>query len=188
MSMFTPRGEGARPLRRPGSRPGAGRRVAVVSVALLVLVGLAALAWQTTRDDEPPVRAAPRKTCPAPTPLPEAVPPARIKVNVYNATDRRGLAAEVAGRLDRRDFKVADVANDPLGRTVTGIAEVRHSTAGDGAARTVAAQVGTVVSVPDQRADRSVDLVLGAEFDHLLSRAEAAALLSPSPSPPPAGC
>ena len=188
MSMFTPRGEGARPLRRRGPRSGAGRRVAVVAVALLVLVGLASLAWQTTRDDEPAVRATPRKTCPTPTPLPEAVAPGKIKVNVYNATDQRGLAAEVAGQLGRRDFKVAKVANDPLERTVTGLAEVRHSTAGDGAARTVAAQVGTVVSVPDQRADGSVDLVLGAGFEHLVSRAEAAALLSPSPTPAPAGC
>lgn len=188
MSMFTPRGQGARPLRRRGARPGTLRRVAVVALALLVLVSLAALAWQTTRDDEPTVRAAPRKTCPTPTPLPSAVAPAKTRVNVFNATDRRGLAAKVAGQLDRRGFKVGKVDNDPLKRTVTGLAEVRHSTAGDGAARTVAAQVGTVVSVPDQRADGSVDLVLGADFDHLRTRAEAGAALEPAPSPTPSGC
>ena len=188
MSMFTPRGQGARPLRRRGARSVAGRRVAVVAVTLLALVSLAFLAWQTTRDDEPTVRARPPKTCPTSTPLPTVVAPAKIKVNVYNATDQRGLATEVAGQLGRRGFTVGKVDNDPLERTVTGIAEVRHSETGDGAARTVAAQVGTVVSVPDQRANGSVDLVLGAEFDHLLTRAEAAAVLSPSPSPTPAGC
>jgi hypothetical protein len=188
VSMFTPRGEGARPLRRRRRRTGAVRRVALVAVALLVLVSLAVLAWQTRRDDEPTDRSAPRKTCPAPTPLPSAVAPAKIKVNVYNATDHRGLAAEVAGQLDRRGFTVRKVDNDPLKRTVTGLAEVRHSSAGDGAARTVAAQVGTVVSVPDQRPNGSVDLVLGADFDHLLTRAEAAAVLSPSPTPAPADC
>lgn len=186
MSMFTPRGEGARPLR--SRRSGTGKRVAVVTVALLVLVSLAALAWQTTRDDEPAARATPRRTCPTPTPLPAALAPAQVKVNVYNATDQRGLAAKVAGQLDRRGFKVGKVDNDPMKRTVTGLAEVRHSPAGDGAARTVAAQVGTVVAVPDQREDRSVDLVLGAEFRQLLSRAEVAATLSPSPEPTPSGC
>ena len=188
MSMFTPRGVGARPLRRRGSRSGATRRVAVVAVALLVLVALAVLAWQTTRDDEPTARATPRQTCPTPTPLPEAVAPAKVRVNVFNATARRGLAAKVAGQLDRRGFRVGKVENDPLKRTVTGVAEVRHSTAGDGAARTVTAQVGTSLSVPDQRSDGSVDLVLGADFDHLLTRAEAAAVLAPSPSPTPTGC
>jgi len=162
--------------------------VAVVTVALLVLAGLAGLAWRTTRDDEPAARASPRTTCPTPTPPPPAASPARIKVNVYNASEQRGLAARVAGQLDRRGFTVRKVDNDPLKRTVTGVAELRHSPAGDRAARTVAAQVGTVVSVPDQRSDGSVDLVLGADFDHLLSRAEAAAVLSPSPSPTPAGC
>ena len=199
MSMFTPRGEGARPLRRRGSRSGAGRRVAVVAVALLALASLAVVAvlvtW-TTRDDEPAARPTGRASCPTPTPLPPALPAGKVTVNVYNASDQRGLAAKVAGQLDRRGFGVRKVDNDPLGRTVTGVAEVRHSRAGDAAARTVVAQVadeasvevGTVVSVPDQRTDGSVDLVLGAAFDHLLSRAEAANALSPSPTPTPSGC
>ena len=156
MSMFTPRGEGARPLRRRGS--GA------------------------------EVRATPRPSCPKPSPVASAVAPSRVKVNVYNATDRRGLAARVAGRLERRGFKVAKIDNDPLMRTVTGVAEVRNSTAGVGAARTVAAQVGTVVAVPDKRTDASVDLVLGAAFTGLVTPAEAASALSPSPSPTRSGC
>ena len=189
MSMFTPRGEGARPLRQRRGRGGGARRVAAVTVTLLLLVTLAVLAWQSTRgDDDPDVRATPEPTCPTPTTLPPALAAAKVRVNVYNATDRRGLAAKVAGQLERRGFHVGKVDNDPLKRTVTGTAEVRHSQAGAAAARTVAAQVGTVVAVPDDRPGGSVDLVIGAGFTALVPPADAAAALSPSPSPTPAGC
>jgi hypothetical protein len=182
--MFTPRGVGAKPLRQRRS----GRRVAAVTVTLLVLVTLAVLAWQTTSgEDDQDVEARPQPTCPTPSTLPPAPAPAKVRVNVYNATDRRGLAAKVAGQLERRHFQVGKVNNDPLKRTVTGAAEVRHSQAGVAAARTVAAQVGpegTVVAVPDDRPGGSVDLVLGAGFTALVPPAEAAAALSPTP----AGC
>jgi hypothetical protein len=111
-----------------------------------------------------------------------------VKVNVYNATDQRGLASRVAAELKRRGFHVGTVDNDPLKRQVTGAAEVRSSTAGAGAARTVSAQVGTVVAVPDQRTNASVDLVLGAAFVRLQPVPAAAAALSPSPQPVPSGC
>jgi len=188
VSMFTPRGEGARPLRQRRGR-GGGRRIAAVTVTLLLLVTLAVLAWLSTRgDDEPDVRARPEPTCPTPSSFPPALAPAKVRVNVYNATDRRGLAAKVAGQLERRGFDVRQVDNDPLGRTVTGAAEVRHGDEGAAAARTVAAQVGTVVAVPDGRPGGSVDLVVGTGFTALVTPAEAAAALSPFPSPTSAGC
>ena len=192
--MFTPRGEGARPLRQRHGR-GGGRRVAAVTVTMLLLVTLAVLAWQSTRgDDDPDVSARPEPTCPTPSTPPPALAPAKVRVNVYNATDRRGLAAKVAGQLERRGFDVRKVDNDPLGRTVTGAAEVRHGDRGAAAARTVAAQValggevGQVVAVPDGRAGASVDLVVGTGFTALATPAEAANALSPSPSPATAGC
>lgn len=185
MSMLTPRGQGARPARRGA---GAGRRVAIVAAALVVLAVLGVTAWQLQAGSEDDVRAQPTPTCPTPGPAPTVVPAGMVKVNVYNATDRRGLAARVAAELKKRGFRVRQVDNDPAERTVTGAAEVRHSTAGADAARTVAAQVGDVVSVPDQRPDASVDLVLGAAFVRLLAPAEAAAALSPSPEPVPSGC
>jgi hypothetical protein len=52
----------------------------------------------------------------------------------------------------------------------------------------VSAQVGTVVAVPDQRTNASVDLVLGAAFVRLQPVPAAAAALSPSPQPVPSGC
>lgn len=185
MSMLTQRGVQSSVRRRRRAR---------VRRPLLVLLVIAALAasgyWFLVLRDGPATRAAPApiRSCPAPVPTPALVPTGQVKVNVYNATGRRGLAATVATALRRRGFKVADVANDPAKRAVTGVAEVRSSTAGAGAARTVGAQVFEFVSVPDKRADASVDLVLGASFKALRSPARATAALHPSPAPRPAGC
>ena len=86
-----------------------------------------------------------------------------------------------------RAVAAADALETALG-LVPRAAEVRGSTAGAGAARTVSAQVGTVVAVPDQRTDASVDLVLGAAFVRLQPVPAAAAALRPSPQPVPSGC
>jgi len=191
MSMFTPDGAGGR---RQSRHSGTGRRVvAVVVVLLLVAVG-GVTAWRYVDKPDNDVASTKRPVCPAPSPAAAVIPAAQVKVNVYNSTDRQGLAGRVADELERRGFRVAKVDNDPAKRKVTGPAEVRHSRPGAAAARTVIAQVGQagradkVVSVPDQRDDASVDLVLGAAFTRLLPPDEASAALSPAPSPVPAGC
>ena len=186
MSMLTPLGKGGRQTVRRGDRPS--RRGAVL-LAVLLTVALAGTAWWVAhRDTADSAAAAPRRTCPAPSTPPPVVAPTAVKVNVYNATDKRGLASRVAAELKRRGFHVGQVDNDPLKRQVTGAAEVRSSTAGAGAARTVSAQFGTVVAVPDQRTNASVDLVLGAAFVRLQPVPAAAAALKPSPQPVPSGC
>ena len=186
MSMLTPLGKGGRQPVRRGDSPS--RRGAVL-LAVLLTAALAGTAWWVAhRDTADSAAAAPRRTCPAPSTPPPVVAPKAVKVNVYNATDKRGLASRVAAEMKRRGFHVGKVDNDPLKRQVTGAAEVRSSTAGAGAARTVSAQVGTVVAVPDQRTDASVDLVLGAAFVRLQPVPAAAAALRPSPQPVPSGC
>ena len=186
MSMFTPPGVGGR---RPVRRSRRGSRIGIVLLAVVLVVALAGAGWWLTqRDDDEPAATATRPTCPEPSPAPTVVAPRAITVNVYNATKRRGLAGTVATELRKRGFRVGKVDNDPLERKVTGAAEVRNSTQGVDAARTVSAQVGTVVAVPDQRKDATVDLVLGAGFKALQPPAAAAAALSPTPQPVPAGC
>jgi hypothetical protein len=190
MSMFTPPGMGARkPVRR-------GRRRSRLPLLLAVLVVAAAAAagwwWWTGRND-PTVQAQPtvHRSCPAPTPLPTPVAARLIHVNVYNATDRRGLATEVAVTLRHRGFHVGAVTNDPLHRTVSGIAEVRTGPRGTGAARTMAAQAGAapaVAVVADSRTGTGVDLVIGNAFRSLMSPAAVAAALSPSSQPRPSTC
>jgi len=185
MSMFTPAGVGGRrPVRRSRRRT----RWGVLLLIVLLTAALAGVAWWLSQRDADPVKAAPRRTCPEPSPAPVVVAPRAVTVNVYNATERRGLAGTVATQLRKRGFHVKKVDNDPLDRRVTGLAEVRSSAAGADASRTVAAQVGTVVAVPDQRADATVDLVLGSAFRGLRPAADAAAALTPTPEPVPAGC
>lgn len=186
MSMLTPLGKGGRQTVRRGDRPS--RRGAVL-LAVLLTAALAGTAWWVAhRDPSGTTAATARRTCPAPSTPPPVVAATAVRVNVYNATDKRGLASRVAAELKRRGFHVGKVDNDPLNRQVTGAAEVRSSTAGAGAARTVSAQVGTVVAVPDQRPNASVDLVLGAAFVRLQPVPAAAAALKPSPQPVPSGC
>ena len=188
--MLTPRGD-----RPPG--PGRGAAVARVVGPLLTLVLLAAVGfgawWFLVKP--PPVKdvGAP---CPTPsvvTPKPVAAPaPKAVHVNVYNSTTRNGLAARVASELRSRGFVVVRVANDPLHRHVTGVAELRHSDRGVAAARTVAAHVGAVVDVPDSRKDATVDVVVGAGFVALRTPAQAAIALKAAPKPvtpsPQASC
>jgi hypothetical protein len=190
MSMFTPPGVGGRKkVRRRGSGGRGGHRGRTVVVLLvLVTVCAAAGAWWWHRDDTAAVAARPRPSC-STSPLAQPVVAAHdITVNVYNATDRVGLAKRVAKQLRKRGFVIGTVGNDPAHRTVTGVAEVRASAAGTASTRTVAAQVSSYLAVPDQRAGASVDLVLGAGFRSLRPPAAAAAALSPSPSPQPARC
>ncbi len=187
MTMFTPAGVGGgRSYRQRGRRRG--RRTVAVLLTVLLLAGAAGAWWWLDKREDDAVAAEPTATCPPVVPPPKTVRPRDIQVNVYNATQRRGLAARVAGELRKRRFQIGKVENDPLSRKVTGIAEIRSSPRGAGAARTVSAQAGKVVAVPDRRKDASVDFVIGAAFRRLQTPAQAAAALVPTPSPRPSGC
>ena len=48
--------------------------------------------------------------------------PAKVKVNVYNATATPGLASRTASDLEDRGFRVGRVANDPVGKPIPGVA------------------------------------------------------------------
>lgn len=122
--------------------------------------------------------------CPTPTAPAAAVEQA--EVNVYNSTNRRGLAAGVAQGLRSRGFPVLAVDNDPLDAGVQESAQVRHGPQGLPAARTVAAQVDGAVLVDDGRDGAAVDLVLGAGYQQLRGPAQAAEQLQPQAAP--AGC
>jgi hypothetical protein len=105
--------------------------------------------------------------------------PKQVTVNVYNATARQGLAAQVAGELRARGFAVSQVANDPLHTTFAGPAEVRAGPAGANQLRVIMAQVAGGVAQTDTRQDASVDLVLGDGFQALRDPAQANAALNP---------
>jgi hypothetical protein len=90
-----------------------------------------------------------------------------VTINVYNATDRQGLAASVAKSLRTQGFKVAKVANDPLSKSIAGVGEVRHGPTGAAGATLAAARLAGAKVVGDARTDETVDLVLGNKFTAL---------------------
>ena len=107
----------------------------------------------------------------SPTPCVSATPPTlvprRVKVNVYNATGRAGLAAVTATRLRLRGFVIGEVANDPARAKVKGAALIRYGRKGSGAAKLLAVHVPGAKLAADKRSTTVVDLVLGTAFKAL---------------------
>lgn len=95
--------------------------------------------------------------------------PQQVQVNVYNATNRDGLAARVAAQLKDRGFVVKTVANDPKKRTVTGRGELRYGTGSFADAQLVLRHTGSFQRIKDSRQRRTVDVVVGPEFTRLVA-------------------
>lgn len=151
------------------------RRRAMVTVLVLLLALFYAFWWAFSY-----FKAAGGDGAAAPTTAatcrpadPAAVEPGNITINVYNATSRGGLAASVGGEYRTAGFLVGEIANDPLKRAIEAPAEIRFGPNGQANAELVANTVQQAVLVPDERADASVDVVLGNAF----------AALTPVPSP-----
>ena len=141
------------------------RRRALITLGVVTLMLFFAFwyAYSYYQESNRP-KAQPTPTCTATS---TARTPAQVTVNVYNATDRTGLAASTATEVRKRGFKVATVSNDPLQRDVAIAAEVRYGISGIPSAKLVLARVKGSKAVRDGRTDSSVDLVLGAKFTAL---------------------
>ncbi len=101
-------------------------------------------------------------TCPAKA--------ADVQVNVYNATDREGLATKAARDLRQRGFDVRTIANDPKRAEVTGPGELRHGTNGTKGAELLSEHVGEFSIAKDERERETVDVVLGPDYRKLTTR------------------
>ena len=101
----------------------------------------------------------------------------QFTLNVYNSTDRKGLAARTAAELKARGFAIGQVTNDPLKSKLNGAAQVRGAGASTIELREVAAEVQGAQIQTDSRNDPSVDLVLGTGFDTLASVSQVNAAL-----------
>lgn len=106
------------------------------AITLLILTGFViwagVRAWEEVsldlnENDDPPPAVLADPTCAAVAPT-DAPAPEEIGLNVYNATERSGLAQSVAGEMRERGFAILDVANDPTSRTVVHVAEIRAAT------------------------------------------------------------
>ena len=115
--------------------------------------------------------------------------PGTITANVYNATNRAGLAKRTSVALAGRGFVIGHVANDPLGTTLKTVAEIRYGPAGLANAQLLAFYVPGAALVADKRVDKTVDLVLGAKFVAIAPQKNVdAALAKPTAVPTGEGC
>lgn len=123
------------------------------------------------------------------TPAAALPDPAQVTVNVYNATDRAGLAKRTADELKARGFGIGTVANDPLGATIAGVGEIRYGVDGEDNALLLKLYVPGAKLVADDRTDTTVDLALGQKFKAVRAQDKVdAALASPVARPSGPGC
>jgi LytR cell envelope-related transcriptional attenuator len=172
MTMLSPLGRVPRrrpPVRRRSRRPGP------ALVLLLALSMLAVLVWWRVLHPGPAGSAA--SACqgrPAAAVL--SLDPRRVKVRVYNATERAGLARSVAIQLRRRGFSISATSNDPLTdvRLVSGVGEVRYGAQGATAAELVSWHFPGVRKAEDPRSGAVVDIAVGPGFHRLATAAQIA--------------
>ncbi|MFK0255306.1 LytR C-terminal domain-containing protein [Streptomyces sp. NPDC090445] len=217
MSMLTPPGMGGK-YRVTGtayprlSRPRRRRRI--VFTLLGAVLGLAVLAYGSLQlihvfrgdGDSQGKRGTAAKNCPSAKPEPGAVPagaptagatpavvlpkPGDITVNVYNATQRAGLAKAVGDELKKRGFTVGQVGNAPadFDKKVPGTGILLGSAKTDKAVYSVlGTQIEGDTLQNDAREGADVDLILGDAFTQLsppeAADKELALLANPQPAP-----
>ena len=143
------------------------RQLIVLGVVVLGLFFAFWYAWSYYQADNS-ARASrpPAATC-APYD-PKVVTPANTRVNVYNASDRVGLAGSVSRSLRERGFVIGKVANDPSSRKAPKVAEIRYGAKGEAQAKLLRTSLpkGTAL-VKDKRKVATVDLALGAKYTAL---------------------
>lgn len=111
------------------------------------------------------------------------VTPAKLadtKVRVLNASGRGGQAGDVAGGMKDLGFAQPTAANDPIyaGSRLTCQGQIRFGTAGQATAAAVWLVAPCNELFNDNRADDSVDLVLGTEFSALAHNDDIDAVLA----------
>jgi hypothetical protein len=164
----------------------------MVVLGSLVLLAVVAAGWAIAKDSEtgPVANGIPcvQSTVPFVTTVPAK--PGEVRVNVYNATSRIGLATEVADQLRMRGFSIDRVGNDPLESTVSATAEIRYGPAGAGAAQLLRAQFPGSVTRLVQRSDAQVDVALGMLYESVATEAQYRDELDRlgAPTPPPELC
>lgn len=144
----------------------------LIAVGVLVVVGVVFGVVSLIRGPGDPAADEP---APSPTPCVtqtvaagDLLPaPKDVKVNVYNATATSGLASKTASALEKRGFTVADVANDPSGKTLTGVAEIRYGPKAVKQAQLLLLYVPGATLVELDRKGRKIDLSTGDAFTGL---------------------
>ncbi|MER6062005.1 LytR C-terminal domain-containing protein [Streptomyces sp. NPDC001792] len=201
MSMLTPPGMGGKyritgdkyPRMRPPRRRARLVAAVVASVAVLGLIG-----WGTLQlidvftGGKKASAAGPKTDCHPKADTAAQVKvlpkPGQITVNVYNATERTGLAKSTADELKKRGFKIGDVGNAPgefdkkvkSAGILLGPAAARNTSL-----QVLAAQLAGAEQRTDARKGADLDLILGDGFKGLDKPAAAEQALTRLSAPAP---
>lgn len=190
MSMLTPPGMRGKKYRITGDRYPRMRRprrrlrvllALAASVALLGLLGYGALQLVDVfsgKDDRRDQAAdSEEQACEPADATPVVLPePEAITVNVYNSTDRSGLAQQTADALAERGFTIGEVDNAPeeLDGQVeaSGLLLGSAQAAENQALAVLSAHLPGTDSDTVDRDDQVVDLVIGEGFEQLTEETE----------------
>jgi hypothetical protein len=144
------------------------RHVVPALIALLVLCLLTALVWWRAIARDSNVQKTATCTTVAATQTTSLPEPSYVTLAVYNSTSRTGLASKTAKTLKKDGFQIPDdPANDPNGKLITGVAEIRYGPSGADGAKLVAFYVPGATMVPTNSEDSTVVLSLGKGFTAL---------------------
>jgi len=147
---------------------------ALIVVGILFLGAATAVGFAIVKDTQTGVVVGP--LCP-----PGAVPANRtlperrdVKLNVFNASKRAGLAAQVGTELKNRDFQVLKKQNAPRNQVIDKVAVIRYGPKTLGAAQEMNAYFLGVAQMDFHldRTDDIVDIYLGTEFKQLATTTE----------------
>ncbi|WP_320064943.1 LytR C-terminal domain-containing protein [Micromonospora sp. RTGN7] len=161
---------------------------ALVVVGLLAVVALVFVVVALVRDTQGEAGLA--GGCPEGWPLADVTLRERkdVKINVLNATDRAGLAGDVADEFSNRQFQVKKTATEK--KQIEGIAVLRYGPKGVGSAHLLSAYFlrSAQLAYDPKRKDDAVDVVLGNDFQQLATTTEVNQALGDLGAPqPPAG-
>ncbi len=161
---------------------------ALIVLGVLTFFALVSVVWAMVTDSQSDggVNAACATASAAAIPATKAV-----KVRVYNATDRAGLATTVTAALRKRGFVVIELGNDPQAEEITKPALIRYGPKGAGAARLVEAHLAGSEIQDDERKDATIDIVLGPTYSALTPAGQVKARLDdlgPAPTAKIEGC
>lgn len=163
---------------------------ALIVVGVLALLGLGFVGFALAKDSQS--GAVTTQTCPEGWPRVDlALKPAEsIKINVFNATDKAGLADQVADDFTNRKFKVVKKGNDKKG--LDKVAALRFGPKAYSSAHLLRAYFldEAVVEYDPAREDDVVDVVIGDDFKQLATTTEVNQSLVEvgAPALPPQSC
>lgn len=165
---------------------------ALVVVGLLAVFALVFSVVALVKDSQSDAGAA--RGCPPEWPLADVTlrESKDVKINVYNGTDKPGLASSVAADFQNRKFQVVKTGNDPQKRTVDEVAVLRYGPKGVGSAHLLRAYfLNEAENEYDaEREDEVVDVVIGQNFQQLATTTEVNQSLGDlgAPVAPPGSC